>query len=663
MQVIILLLLVVITLSQSPSERAQQLVKKMSYKELLSLVRGYGMVPYVGQTPAIDRLNIPALHLQDGPQGVADGVAHVTCFPSALTAAASWDIDIMYRYAQGLAREQRIKGTNIMLGPMVNIARVSYGGRNFESFGEDPCLSSKLAIAYVKGTQDQGVMATVKHWSMNNQEADRLMVTANVDERTQWEIYYPAFQAAVDAGVGAVMCAYNKINNTYACENDKSINQDLKGKMGFKGFVMSDWFATHSTVAAANSGLDMEQPLFLYFGEFLDLAVRRGAVHSTRLYDMVQRILTAMFAVGIMDNPQTGNITNIATSKESIQLAVDVAAAGTVLLKNSKGLLPLDPNKVRNIAVIGDAAHDVLLFSGGGSGGVLSSHVVSPLIGIRNRIQSANVTYANSTSDYMALINQADAVIIVIATYSEEGSDRKTLRFDDQSEALINSITKVQPNTVVVMHAPGAVVMPWLNSVNSLICSFYPGQEDGTALASILFGDINPSGKLPITFPATEEQTPLQTKIQYPGINWQTNYTEKLLVGYRWYDAMNATPSFPFGHGLSYTTFAYTNVQMGKNRTVSVDLKNIGIRDGAEVVQLYLSYPQHAGEPPQVLRDFKRVYLKVGQSTTVTFKSLTDQDLSIWDVTKSGWLLITGSWTARIGSSSRDIRQEIVFSL
>jgi beta-glucosidase len=540
---------------------------------------------------------------------------------------------------------------------LVNIARVPQGGRNFESFGEDPTLAAKLGVSYIKGVQDYGLIAVVKHWSVNNQEENRFLVNVNIDERTQYELYYPAFQAAVEAGVGSVMCAYNLINGTYACENAKSINDDLKGKMGFKGFVMSDWFATHSTVAAANNGLDMEQPGSFYFGEFLDLAIRRHAVHTPRLRDMVTRILTAMYRVGIMDTPQTGNITNDARSKEHNEIARNVSASSTVLLQNN-GILPLDEQKHRSIAIVGDVGHAKPIIAGGGSGHVNYDYIVTPLQGITSRAKSSSIKYANSSNPldfYKTFVSGVDIAIVVVGAYSEEGKDRSSIRLDEKSEQIVSTVVAANPNTIVVVNAPGTMAFPWAKLVPAIVCSFLPGQEDGNALASILYGDVNPSGKLPLTFPIDEHQTYLTTPIQYPGVNYQTNYTEKLLVGYRWFDAAQQTPLFPFGHGLSYTTFAFANLKVNGDRSVSVDIKNSGSRDGAEVAQLYISYPASAGEPPKVLRDFKKVFLKVGQVQTITFNSLSDRDVSVWDVVKSGWSKVSGEFTVHVGSSSRNL--------
>jgi len=334
----------------TPRQRAEKLLKQMSLNEKLAMVHGFDG-PYVGNVNANTRLNIPQLTLEDGPQGVADGVKLVTCWPSALTVVASWDLDLNYAYGEAMAAEQRLKGTNIMLGPMINIARVPMGGRNFESYGEDPYLASQMVAVSVQGIQSQGILACAKHYVDNNQEHDRFTVSENVPERAQWEIYYPGFISAVNAGVGSIMCAYNKINNTYACENNQTLNADLKGKMGFQGFVMSDWGATHSTIAAANNGLDMQMPDDSFFGENLLLSIQNGSVPVSRLNDMVVRILTPLFAIGVIDNPPIGNLSVDVRSEDHNLLARKLSAAGTVLLKNENNILPI-ADSVTTIAVI-----------------------------------------------------------------------------------------------------------------------------------------------------------------------------------------------------------------------------------------------------------------------------------------------------------------------
>jgi len=444
MRAAFIFLLAVVVFAADPADRAKEMLAKMTVEEKITMVHGKTGA-YAGNVPAITRLGIPCLHLEDGPQGVADGVRNATCWPSALTVVASWDTALMYKFAAGMAVEQRTKGTNVLLGPMVNIARVAMNGRNFESFGEDPHLASVMAVANVKGIQDQGVIACVKHIANNNQEVDRNEVSVTVDERTQHEIYYPAFQAAVDAGVGSVMCAYNKINGTYACENDQVLNKDLKKKLGFKGWVMSDWGATHSTVQAANAGLDQEMSGQDFFGEKLRTAIHAEQVPPARLDDMVLRMLYPMYDVGIFDRPETGNLSVDATSLEHNQLARDLAIAGSVLVKNKGAILPLSP-ATRKIAVIGKPAEEFPIFTGTGSGKVIPPYIVTPLEGIQKRLPRAEVIYATGIWEWEAerIAKNSDVAIVFVGVESGEGRDRKSLELGSRQDELVAKISAVQ---------------------------------------------------------------------------------------------------------------------------------------------------------------------------------------------------------------------------
>eukprot|EP00698_Gefionella_okellyi_P025269 TRINITY_DN91_c0_g1_i1.p1 TRINITY_DN91_c0_g1~~TRINITY_DN91_c0_g1_i1.p1 ORF type:complete len:750 (+),score=208.76 TRINITY_DN91_c0_g1_i1:38-2287(+) len=709
-----------------PSERAQQLLAAMTTDEKLFMVHG-SPGPYVGNVPANTRLGIPALTLEDGPQGVADGITEVTAWPSALTVVASWDRELMYQYGVGMAEEQYVKGTNVMLGPMINIARVPLGGRNFESQGEDPYLAGQMAAAEIKGIQSKNVIACAKHFTDNNQEFNRTTVSANLDERTQYELYYPAFKASVDAGVGSVMCSYNRINDTWACENNVTLNRDLKETLGFKGWVMSDWGATHSSDFAANAGLDQQMPDASFFGAPLAAAVASGVVSMDRLNDMVLRMLTPMFAIGIFDYPSQGDLSINATSQEHNMLARQLAEDSTVLLTNQNNVLPLNARNLKSIAVIGD--EDTVC--GDGSGHVIPPYIVTPYDGIfaRTRYRAAACTFeqnidyyqegsasvqANSAqeccaacsnipwcnyftfgegnncwvkrtndgrtshtglvsggcgpasgpavtytsgSDIAAAVaaaRNADVAIVVVATKSSEGSDRQSLAFGDAQDDLVHQVAGVNSKTIVVSRNPGAVTMPWKNEVAAIVAQFMPGQEAGNALAAVLFGDVNPSGKLPISFPNDESETWLRGPDQYPGIANNEVYSEDLLVGYRWYDAKNIQPLFPFGHGLSYTTFAYSNL-LADHRKISFNLKNTGSVAGAEVAQLYIGFPTSAGEPPKLLRGFEKVNLRPGEEENVWYYLAYD-DLAIWDVATHRWLEVHGTFAVYVGSSSRDIR-------
>jgi len=432
--------------------------------------------------------------------------------------------------------------------------------------------------------------------------------------------------------------------------------------------VMSDWGGTHSTTKAALAGLDQQMPDDSYFGEALKSAVIAGDVPMSRLNDMVVRILTSMITAGLLDRPNPGNLNVDVQTDEHVRLARELARAATVLIKNTANLLPLN-DSVLNIAVIGDDGSDSPIIGGQGSGYVVPPYAISPLQGIKNRVNSnVKVGYANSKSVDAAvkLAQAADVAIVFVGTESSEGLDRTDLSLGTAQEQLITAVSKAQNKTIVVLHIPAAIVMPWINNVTAVLCAFYPGQEDGNAIADVLFGDHNPSGKLPVTFPVSQDQIPVNTVQQYPGINDEAAYSEKLLVGYRWYDAKNVAPVFPFGHGLSYTTFHYANPQafgsISKGGvTVVVDITNTGSIMGSEVVQLYVSFPAIAQEPPQLLKGFQKVTLTPGQTETVAFK-LHAKDVSIWEVRLHDWAVVSGTFKVSLGSSSRDIRASVTFN-
>jgi beta-glucosidase len=632
------------------------------------MVHGYGG-SYVGNINAIPEQGIPAVHMEDGPQGVADGAVQVTCWPSSSQVGMTWDLDLMLQWGTALGTEQRIKGTNVHLGPDINIARVPLGGRVFEMLGgEDPYLAARLAVPYIKGVQSAGVLANAKHYINNDQESSRGSVSVNVDERTNWEVYYQPFIAAVqEANVNSIMCSYNKINSTYSCENKQTLS-DLKNGMGFQGFVVSDWGATHSTVASANNGLDIEMPDSNFFGAALQTAVNNGQVTQATLDGMVVRVLTGLYANGIFDNPQTGNMNANAQSDAHTALTRKLAAAGSVLLKNKNNILPIK-STVKTIAVIGDQANGPMA-AGGGSGRVNPPYVVPPITGIKVRAgQNVNVQYAGSSDPNAAaaLAKNSEIAIVFVATGSSEGSDRANLGLNPASQdSLIATVAAAQPNTVVVMFTAGAVLTPWANAVAGIVYSGFIGQECGNAIADILFGDYNPSARTSLTFPVNARDWWSGDAAQYPGVNLQEQYSEKLLVGYRWYEAHNITPQFAFGHGLSYTTFTYSNLRISGSVasggvTVAVDIRNSGSVSGAEVAQLYLSYPPSAGEPPKILRGFKKVSFAAGATQTVTF-TLGARDVSIWDIPTSNWKQVSGTFTVSVGASSADIRLKGTFN-
>jgi beta-glucosidase len=647
----------------SPDQRADALLAQMTLPEKITLLHGNIFGSYVGYIPANTRLGIPALNLQDGPAGVADGLTQVTAFPASVNFAASWDTSLINQFGQDLANEEYGKGVNVVLSPTVNILRNPQWGRSFESLGEDPYLTSQLAVADIQGLQSQHVIATVKHFAVNSQEYDRTSTSANVDERTLHEIYMPAFQASVQQGhVGSVMCAYNKVNNIYSCEQPYLLNDVLKTQWHFPGFVMSDWLATHSTLQASASGLDMEMPNGKYYGA-LQQAVQSGQVSIQTINDMVHRILRTMFADGLFDYPSTGSqSTDVATTAHA-QFTAQASEQGTVLLKNDQNILPLATNTVRSIAVIGKGASNSPQYVGNGSAHVkVPSSAVTPLQGITERAgQSVKVTYTADSGQAAAVAKAANVAIVFVNDSESEGSDRSSLSLPNNQDQLVESVAKANPHTIVVLNTGGPVLMPWVNQVQGIVEAWYPGQEDGTAIAAILFGDFNPSGRLPMTFPANASDVPAHTTAQYPGINDEASYSEGLDVGYRYYDAQNITPLFPFGYGLSYTSFAYSHLSLSFSPgpfngtvTASVTVKNTGTRSGSDVAQLYVNFPARAQEPPHQLKGFQKVTLAPGESKTVSFK-LGSNAFSYWDTTAHNWVSPQGTFQILVGDSSRNL--------
>jgi beta-glucosidase len=654
----------------SASQRASLLVSAMTFNEMAAMVAG-ASGPYVGYIPKNTRLGIPALDLQDGPAGIGDGVNNVTAFPAPITIAASWDVALSRQYGSTMGAEALGKGVNVLLAPMMNDARVYNDGRNFEGSGEDPCLSGAMAAAEIQGIQSQGVIATAKHFVCNDQETQRTLVSADVDERTRQEVYYPPFRASVRAGVGSVMASYNRVNSRYACESE-ALNATLKKLWGFNGFVMSDWGAGFSTVAGANNGLDMD----MYSGGFasglLNTAIQSGNVPSSEVSGMAQRTLTSMFQSGLFDNPSSGNLNSNVTGTAHSQFALSAAAEGTVLLQNNGGLLPLNASSIHSIAVIGSAASVSPISTGAGSAGVNLPYNITPLSGITSRAGGGiSVSYSQgdgaSIPQAALLASNADVAIVCVGQQTSEGSDRANLSLPNGQDALVSAVAATNPRTIVVIYSSSATLMPWAGQVAGMLFAWYPGQENGNALAQILFGDVNPSGKLPVTIPAAANQVCASTPAQWPGLLGHVSYSEKLQVGYRWYDANNVAPLFPFGFGLSYTTFGYSNLVVGAvspsgQVQIGFDLANTGARAGAEVAELYLGFPAAADEPPKLLKGFQRITLSPGQTQHVTF-NLDWEDLANWDATARGWIVTPGTFQVMIGASSRDLRLSGAFSV
>ena len=629
------------------------------------MVHGYAG-PCVGNGTSNSRLGIPALCLQDGPAGVADGVQGVTALPAPILLAATWDTSMARQYGTIIGAEARGKGVHVSLGPMVNMLRVPQGGRDFEMLGEDPYLTAAIGAQHIRGIQSQGVIAGAKHFICNDQETTRGNVQATVDERTLHEIYFPSFLAAVRAGVGSITAAYNGINGLWSSESPM-VGAVLKGMFGFKGFVNCDWGANFGMQLALNNGLDLEMPYQTRFGMPLQDAIQTGTVSVSQLDDMVRRILFPMFQFGIFDNPPSGTVDTPVTSPEHAQFARETAQQGMVLLKNNNDLLPLNPVTTHSIAVCGTVASVTPIWVGMGSAQVYLPYYDDPLRAISNRAGAGiTITYnqgdngSNSLSQAVAAAQQADVAIVCVGEQTGEGTDRASLSLPPNQEQLVSAVAAANPKTIVIVYEGAGTHMPWDNQVAATLVAWYPGQENGTALASILFGDVNPSGKLPVTFPADSNQVPANTPSQFPGTNLQVFYSEGLLMGYRWYDASNIAPRYPFGHGKSYTTFAYSNlaispVSASGQITIGCSVANTGGRPGAEVTQLYLGFPSAVGEPPLQLKGFKKTVIPVGSSSSISF-NLNWEDLAYWDVKTHQWTVPIGTFQVMIGASSRDIR-------
>ena len=666
-------------------QKVDVIVARMTLDEKIQMVHGERLTGFIGYVPAIPRLGIPELTLTDGPAGIRHGPG--TAFPAPVALAASWDRALAESYGAAMGAEAKAKGQNILLAPMVNIVRVPEGGRNFETFGEDPYLTAQIATADIRGIQSQGVIAEVKHYAANNQEKQRLTVSAEVDERTLREIYLPAFEAAIkEARVGSVMAAYNKVDGTYSSENTHLLKDILKDEWGFEGFVVSDWRATHSTVAAANNGLDMEMPTGEFFGAKLSEAVKAGQVSEETLNDKVRRILRMMMRFGFFDRPPAAGPIDY---NAQAQIGRRVAEAGVVLLKNEGSMLPLDLNGLKSIAIIGPYA-DRATSGGGGSARMSPLYTISPLGAITQRVggkvdvrfvrfvpgndlskSDPPTTGAALIGDAAKVAKSCDLAIVFARDFETEGDDRASIDLPDEQDQMIAAVLGANKRTIVVLNTGSIVLLnKWADSAPAIIQAWYPGQDDGSVIADVLFGIVNPSGKLPLTFPRARQDVAVSSPEQYPGVSGKGHYSEGIFIGYRHFDKRKIDPIFPFGHGLSYTTFAYSNLKISRTQikaseplTVELLLKNTGRRPGAEVVQLYIQDVEASVERPvKELKGFEKVLLKPGQSQAVKFV-LNSRSLAFYDPPQKRWVVEPGQFRVMVGSSSRDIKLTTTFSV
>ncbi|MGA9968257.1 MAG: glycoside hydrolase family 3 C-terminal domain-containing protein [Terriglobales bacterium] len=701
-------------------QRVQDLLGRMTLQEKVAMLSGADWM----QSVPNQRLGIPSIKMADGPLGirswagpssetsaeVAEKQITTTAFPAGIAMAATWDTELSQSEGQAIGQEVKALGRDMILGPTVNINRTPLWGRNFEGYGEDPYLAARMAVAYIKGVQSEGVIATVKHFAANNQEFERHRINAEVDERALQEIYFPAFKAAVqEAGVWSVMSAYNKLNGVYCAENAALLKDVLQKQWVFKGFVVSDWGSTYSTAGTVNAGMDLEMPGGEPMKEWLAKPktqssgngagwlvpekvlpeISSSKISTATIDDNVGRMLRVMFISGQFDKPHTA--TGEIDTPEQRALARKASTESIVLLKNINDLLPLDPAKIHSVVVIGPSAA-VARTGGGGSSLVTPKYSITPLKGIQDRAgQRVQVSYALGVSmesedpgkdtpeareqlrnEAVTAAAKADAAVIVVgrsAKLESEGFDIRSLDLPEGQDDLIESVAKVNKHTIVVINAGGPVVMSrWIAQVPAILDLWYGGQEGGNAIADVLFGDANPSGKLPVSFVKAWKDSPAYG--HYPGENLQVDYAEGIYVGYRYFDKHKVEPLFPFGYGLSYTKFDYSDLKVSSDQVapgepveVSLRVHNGGSRSGAEVVELYV-HDGHssADRPTQELKGFRRVDLAPGETKDIHF-TLDRGAMAFYSTAKKDWVAEPGQFDVLVGSSSRDIKLKGSFNL
>jgi len=651
-------------------KRVEDLLERLTLPEKFRLTAGKKW----WYTKPIRRLGIKSFAMHDGPHGVRsdrEGKIKTTYFPSTICRAATWNVGLSEDFGIAIAQEIRDVGAHMLLAPSINIQRTPMCGRTFEYQSEDPYLNKQLAVAVVTGIQSQSVAACIKHFICNNQETNRFTSSSEVSERALQEIYYPAFKAAVqEADAWSIMSCYNKVNGIYGSENEHLLREVLMGEWGFRGFVVSDWGAASRTTSAescVNAGLTLEMPTASKYNIFiLAQAYIEGKFTEKALNDNMRRLLRVMFLVGLFDD-ENALLKGSRNTPEHQALAREIAEEGIVLLKNKGKILPLDMKKVKKIAVIGPTAMKKTSL-GGGSSSNFPPYEIKPIVGINEKCKE-KVEIIESPSE-------ADITVIFAGLRHQEGMDREgedKVSFHlpvDQIELIRNTIEK-NPNTVVVLTGGSPVSMvDWIDNVPAVVQAWYGGMEAGNAIANILFGDVNPSGKLPITFPKTLSDSPAHASERtFPGDeNLQVFYDEGIFVGYRHFDTKNIEPLFPFGHGLSYTTFNYENLNLSKSEiagdekfNVTVDITNTGDKSGAEIIQLYIRDVESSVERPlKELKGFKKIKLKPNEKQTIKFE-LTKEDLSFFDENNNCWKAEKGLFNILIGSSSRDIRLQKEF--
>ena len=685
--------------SLSPDERAEMVLKQLTMQEKLDLLHGEGMPHWqhmsssiiavqeqsnggAGFVLGVPRLGIPPIQMSDaayGVRGSADNGRYSTALPSNLGSAASWDPEQACAYGALIGKELRMQGYNMTLGGGTNLTRDPRNGRTFEYMGEDPVLAGTLVGQRIRCEGNQHVISDIKHYAVNDQESGRTEVDVQIGERALRESDLLAFQIGIGYGhPNAVMCSYNGVNGKYACQNPFLLTEVLKKEWQFPGFVVSDWGGTHSTVEASAAGLDQEQPLDTFYGAPLGAAVKSGKVPMAQLDDHVRRVLRSEFASGIVDDPIHKGVVDVQGGFDTAQKAEE---AGAVLLRNENAALPLSRD-LKTIAVIGKNA-DTGMISGGGSaqvdppghlsGGPWQQKVwfpTSPMKAIQAKLGSnAKVSFASGEdiAEAVKAAKAADVAVVFAWQWESEGMDLPNLSLPENQDALIAAVTKANPHTIVVLETGTAVTMPWLESTAGVLEAWYGGSKGADAVANLLFGDVNPSGKLPMTFPRSEADLPHPTLVHPPkaggkaaynpegALTFKVNYDEGLKVGYKWYDAESKPVLFPFGFGLSYTSFAYSDFNVSSDgSSVTLKVKNTGQRAGEEIAEVYAAPPASAGEPPKRLVGFDKVKLQPGEEREVTV-AIPAHYLEIWDEASKKWMRPAGEWGFMAGGSSADL--------
>jgi beta-glucosidase len=707
--------------TQPIENRVEDALQRMTLEEKLKVCHAQSKFSSSG----VPRLGIPELWMSDGPHGIREEVLwdewrganwttdYCIAFPALTCLAATWNPEMAALFGKAIGEEARYRNKNVLLGPGVNIYRTPLNGRNFEYLGEDPFLSSSMVVPYIQGVQENGVAACVKHFALNNQEIDRNIINVVVSDRALHEIYLPAFKAAVqDGGAWSIMGAYNQYKHQFCCHNQYLLNDILKRDWRFNGVVISDWGGAHDTEQSVNQGLDLEMGTWtdgLAFGKTnaydnyylanpLLEKIKAGKIDLQLVDDKVRRVLRLMFRTNMNTHKPWGSF----GTEEHALVGRTIAQEGIVLLKNDRNLLPLNVSAIKKIAVIGENAVKALTI-GGGSSSLKVKYEVSPLEGLKKRIgNQAEIVYAPGyaspltekrdptilipdgyvapnpdvlRNEALKIAREADIVLFIGGLNKNElqdaeGNDRADYGLPYGQNELISELAKANKNLAVILLSGNAVAMPWEKSVPTIVQSWYGGTEAGNAIASILTGEVNPSGKLPVTFAARLEDYPSHALGEYPGDGVNIEYKEGIFVGYRWIDKQKIKPLFPFGHGISYTTFKYGKATISSNAmkenesiTVSIPVSNSGKRTGKEVVQLYIGDEKSSLERPvKELKAFRKINLAPGEEQTVDFK-ISVKELQFYDDNQKKWIAEPGKFSVYIGASSADIRSIVDFEL